>query len=79
MSVIHTFLRYVVHFNAIVPFLTPFCAFLAPFCAFLTPFFAFLTPFCAFFGEIIEKVIESRYIGHFLIIGQIIDIDLILP
>ena len=32
-----------------------------------------------FLGEIIEKVIECRYIGHFLIIGQIIDIDLILP
>ena len=32
-----------------------------------------------FFEEIIEKIIESRYIGHFLIIGQIIDIDLILP
>jgi len=40
------------------------------------------TPFCCktrFWGEIIEKVMESRYIGHFLIIGQIINIDLILP
>ena len=26
-----------------------------------------------------KKIIESRYIGHFQIIGQIIDIDLVLP
>ena len=32
------------------------------------------------FGEnLSKKIIESRYIGHFQIIGQIIDIDLILP
>ena len=30
-------------------------------------------------GDIIEKIIESRYIGHFLIIGQIIVIDFTLP
>ena len=66
--------------------LTPFCAFFnAMLCplnatfAFLTPFCTFLMPFWAFFGEIIEKVIESRYIGRFVIIGEIIDIDLILP
>ena len=29
--------------------------------------------------EFIERVFESRYIGHFLIIGQIIGIDLPLP
>ena len=29
-------------------------------------------------GEFIKKVIESQYIGHFLIIGQIIVISLIL-
>ena len=29
-----------------------------------------------FFEEIIEKIIESRYIGIFLIIGKIIDIDI---
>ena len=55
------------------------------FCAFLTPHFAFLTQFCAFLlrnlilETIYRKIIESRYIGHFQIIGQIIDIDLILP
>ena len=32
------------------------------------------------FGEnLSKKIIESRYIGHFQIIGQIIDIDLVLP
>ena len=39
-------------------------------------------PFCreTWFGEnLSKKLIESRYIGHFQIIGQIIDIDLILP
>ena len=32
-----------------------------------------------FGGNLSEKVIESRYIGHFLIIGQIIVIDFTLP
>ena len=30
-------------------------------------------------GDIIEKIIESRYIGHFLIISQIIGIDFTFP
>ena len=71
-------------------FLTPFCAFLTQFCEILTSFFAFLMQFCAFLSRnlilekiyrknLSKKIIESRYIGHFQIIGQIIDIDLILP
>ena len=32
-----------------------------------------------FGGNLSKKVIESRYIGHFLIIGQIIVIDFTLP
>ena len=41
-------------------------------------FYAFLSQ-NLIWGEFIKKVIESRYIGHFLIIGQIIDKDLTLP
>ena len=32
-----------------------------------------------FGGNLSKKVIKSRYIGHFLIIGQIIVIDFTLP
>ena len=32
-----------------------------------------------FWGNLSKKIIESRYIGHFLIIGQIIVIDFTLP
>ena len=46
----------------------------------------YLLVFCAFYsgslilgGNLSKKVIESRYIGHFLIIGQIIVIDFTLP
>ena len=53
--------------------------------AFLMSFSVFLMLFCLFvakpdFGEnLLKRIIESRYIGHFQIIRQIIDIDLILP
>ena len=66
-------------------FLTPFCAFLTQLCALLTPFSAFLTQFCAFLSRnlILEKIYRKKLskadIGHFQIIRQIIDIDLILP
>ena len=74
-------------------FLMLFCALLTPFCASLMQFCALLSPFSTFFKAILclfvtkpdfgenlsKKIIESRYIGHFQIIGQIIDIDLVLP
>ena len=38
--------------------------------------YAALTVIFVFLEENIEKIIESRYIGIFLIIGKIIDIDI---
>ena len=68
-----------------VPFKCNFVHFNASLCLFNAIFCLFNAILCLFvakpdFGEnLSKKIIESRYIGHFLIIGQIIDIDLILP
>ena len=43
-------------------------------------FYQYFAPFRPGSGEnLLKKVIESRYIGHFLINGQIIVIDFTLP
>ena len=66
-------------------FIVILCLFYAILCIFNAIFRLFNAILCLFvakpdFGEnLSKKIIESRYIGHFQIIGQIIDIDLILP
>ena len=69
----------------LMSFIVILCLFYAILCIFNAIFRLFNAILCLFvakpdFGEnLSKKIIESRYIGHFQIIGQIIDIDFILP